>query len=127
MVIEPVAHWWKPFCSITTRVLAATFSEKSQAAHSLAFNKAFNLTDLLCNSLFATLLALWVNAYYGQINKEKTDNYRRWNLKLKLKWGPRTHLQLLIITIGAAKDNELKIFEIITWSSTLFCKGHATF
>ncbi len=35
-------------------------------------------------------------------------------MKLKLKWGRKTHLQLQIITIGAAKDNEMKIFEIVT-------------
>ncbi len=35
-------------------------------------------------------------------------------LKLKVKWGPETHLQLPIIAIGAAKDNEMKIFEIMT-------------
>ncbi len=37
-------------------------------------------------------------------------------LKLKLKWGPKTHLQLPIIVIGAAKNYEMKIFEIITKS-----------
>ncbi len=36
------------------------------------------------------------------------------NLKLKLKWGPKTHLQSPIIAIGAAKENETKIFGIIT-------------
>ncbi len=30
------------------------------------------------------------------------------------KRGPETHLQLPIIAIGAAKDNDMKIFEIIT-------------
>ncbi len=30
------------------------------------------------------------------------------------KQGPKTHLQLLIITIGAAEDKEMNIFVIIT-------------
>ncbi len=60
-----------------------------------------------------SVLALRVNFYYDQANKEKIDDSRRWNLKLKLKWGPKTDLQLLIIAIGAAKDNKMKIFEII--------------
>ncbi len=38
-------------------------------------------------------------------------------LELELKWGPKTHLQLPIIAIGAAKDNEMKIFQIITVST----------
>ncbi len=29
------------------------------------------------------------------------------------KWAPKTHLQLSIITIGAAKDNKKKIFDIV--------------
>ncbi len=41
-------------------------------------------------------------------HKEKIDDYRRWNLKLK--WGLKTHLQLPIIAVGAVKDNEMKIF-----------------
>ncbi len=37
-----------------------------------------------------------------------------WNLKLK--WGPKnTHLQLPLIAIGVAKDNEINIFEIIIY------------
>ncbi len=32
---------------------------------------------------------------------------------MKLKRGPKTHLQLLLITIGAARDNEIEIFLII--------------
>ncbi len=28
------------------------------------------------------------------------------------RWGPKTHLQLPLIAIGAAKDNETEIFEI---------------
>ncbi len=41
----------------------------------------------------------------------------RWLQMMKLgKWGSKTHLQLLIIAIGAAKDNEMKIFEIVTLS-----------
>ncbi len=100
--------------------------KKLQAAHSLAFNKTFNATDSLFNSpvceavycIFWSLLALWVNGYYGRTNKEKIDDYRRWNLKLKLKWGPKTHLQLPIITIGAVKENEMKIFKILTLSKS---------
>ncbi len=34
--------------------------------------------------------------------------------EVKLKWGPKTHLQLQTVAIGTAKDNEKKIFEIIT-------------
>ncbi len=45
---------------------------------------------------------------------QKTDDYRWWNLKLKPKWGPKTQLQLPLIAKG--KDNEMKIFEIITLS-----------
>ncbi len=45
-----------------------------------------------------------INGYYGRRNKGKMDDYRWWNLKLKLKWGPKTHLQLQIIVIGAAKE-----------------------
>ncbi len=37
-------------------------------------------------------------------------------MKLKLKCGPKTHLQLTIITIGAAKDNKMKVFAIVTLS-----------
>ncbi len=78
-------------CSITIRVSAATFPEKSQAAHSSAFNKTFNATDSLFISpvcevaccFFWSLLALWVNCYYKRTNKEKIDDYRRWNLKLE--------------------------------------------
>ncbi len=46
-------------------------------------------------------------------NKEEID-YRRWNLKLKLKWGPKTHLQLPIIATAAVKDNRMKIFETVS-------------
>ncbi len=49
------------------------------------------------------------------------------NLKLKLKWGPKTHLQLQIITIGATKDNEMKIFEIITLSSLIWFSCNSKF
>ncbi len=43
-----------------------------------------------------------------------TTDDETWNLKLK--WGPKTHPQLPIIAISAAKDNEMKIFEIINLS-----------
>ncbi len=39
-------------------------------------------------------------------------------MKLKLKWGPKTHLQLPIIAIGAEKNNNMKIFKIITLSKS---------
>lgn len=37
------------------------------------------------------------------------------------KWGPKTHLQLLLIAIGATKENETHIFEIVTlkWEKPL--------
>ncbi len=35
-------------------------------------------------------------------------------LETELKWGPETHLQLQIIAIDAAKENKMKIFEIMT-------------
>ncbi len=44
-------------------------------------------------------------------NTQQTSTHL-WHLKLK--WGPKTHLQLPLITIGAVKDNEMIIFEIIT-------------
>ncbi len=88
-------------CSVMTRVSVATFPEKSQAAHIKAFNKAFNATDSLFNSLvceaaycfFQSLLTLWVNGYYGRTNKEKIDDCRRWNMKLM--WSPKTHLPII--------------------------------
>ncbi len=52
---------------------------------------------------------MWLQKSRG----EKVDDYRWGNLKLKLKWGPKTHLLLLIIAIGATKD-KMKIFKIIT-------------
>ncbi len=38
---------------------------------------------------------------------------------MKLKRGPKTHLHLQIIAIGAVKDNEMKIFEITTLTEKL--------
>ncbi len=39
----------------------------------------------------------------------KKQRKGRWPKTMKLgKWGPKTHLQLLIIAIGAAKDNKIK-------------------
>ncbi len=95
-------------CSIMTRVSVATFPEKSQAAHSSTFNKTFNATDSLfswagCEAaccFFWSLLALWVNGYYGRTNKEKVDDNRREN------WSE-------LITKGAVED-EIKIFDMIT-------------
>ncbi len=109
-------------CSIRTQVSEATFLEKSQVAHSLAFNKAFNATDSLFDSpvceaaccFFRSLLVLQVNGYYGWTNKEKVDDYRRGNLKVKLRWGQKTDLQLPIIARGAVKDFKMKIFEMLT-------------
>ncbi len=105
MVIDWLAHWWKLLhCGITTRVSVATFLEKSQVLHSLAFNA----TDSLFNSpvcevvccFFRSLLALGVNGYYGRTNKEKTDGYRQWNLG-----SPKTHLQLLIVATGERNED----------------------
>ncbi len=93
IVTEPVAHWWKPAAIAVLRL------EKSQAMHR---NKALNATD-------SPLLESWVSGYYGRTNKGKIDD-----------WGPKTQLQLPIITIGAAKDNKMKIFELITLSLCLF-------
>ncbi len=97
-----------------------TFPEKSRAAYSEPFNEAFDATNSLFNSpaceavycFFWSLQVLRVNGYYVRTNKEKIDDYRRWNLKLK--WRPEAHLQLQIITVGAAKDNKMKIFAIVT-------------
>ncbi len=59
-------------------------SQKNHKRHkAVAFNKAFNATDSLLTSpvceavycLFQSLLALLVNGYYGQTNKEKVDDY----------------------------------------------------
>ncbi len=50
MLTEPMAHWWKPATFAVLQMSVVTFPEKSQAAHSQAFNKAFNTTDLLFNS-----------------------------------------------------------------------------
>ncbi len=83
MVTEPIDE--SPYvCSVMTRVSAATFLEKSQAAHSEALNKVFNAADSLFNSpvceavycFFRSLLALRVSGYYGQTNKEKIHDYR---------------------------------------------------
>ncbi len=121
-------QWWLSLwptdesciCSITTRVV--TFLEKSQMAHSLAFNTTDSLFNSpACEAAYCfsqSLQVLWENAYYARTNKEKIDDYRRWNLKLKLKWGPKTHLQLPLIAIGI--DNEMKISEIITLTKNLF-------
>ncbi len=77
MVIEPMAHWWKPLhWSITTRVSAATFPEKSQVVHNEALNKAINRLALQLTCVWTMKLKLNVT------------------MKLKLKWGPKTHLQL---------------------------------
>ncbi len=35
--------------------------------------------------------------------------------EMKLKCGPKTHLQLLLIAFSVAKGNKMKIFKIITW------------
>ncbi len=86
----------------------------------------FNPTDSLFNSpaceaaycFFWSLLALRVNSYHGRTNKEKIDSHRRWS---ELKWGPKTHLQLQMFAKGAAKDNEMKIFENTTLSINLGC------
>ncbi len=88
-----------------TWVSVATFLEKSQAAHSSAFHKAFNATDSLFNSpvceaaccFFRSLLALRVNGYYGRTNGQKIDD-------------PKTYLQLPIIAIVAVKEKKMKIF-----------------
>ncbi len=109
-------------CSITSSVSAATFPEKSKAAHSLAFNKAFNATDSLFNSpvdeavhcFLQSVLLLWVNSYYGRTNKGKIDDYRRWNLTSEVH-----KLQLLLIAIGAVEDNKMKIVEILTLSKKI--------
>ncbi len=98
-VTEPMEHWWKP-------AAFAVLCIKSQVAHSSAFNKAFNATDSLFNSpvceavycFFRSLLALRVNGNYCRTNIE-------------------TDLQLPIIAIGAAEDNKMKIFEIMTLST----------
>ncbi len=119
-------------CSIMTRVLVATFQEKSQVANSLAFNKTFNTTDSLFNSpvcevaycFFRSLLALRVNCCCDWTNKVKIDGYRQWNLKLKLKWGPKTHTQLPIIAIGGTVVLYNKIIkEKIALYIKLTCKG----
>ncbi len=93
-------------------------SENSEAVHSSAFNTTDSLfSSPVCEAAFCffwSLLVLWVNCCYGRTNKVKIDDYRWWNLKLKLKWGPETHLLLLIITKCAIKDNKMKIFKIIT-------------
>ncbi len=68
--------------------------------------------------LCVKLLLLWLNGFYDRTNKGKIDDYRRWNLNLKVKRGPKTHLQLLIITKGAVKNNEMKNNEIMTLSKS---------
>ncbi len=103
-------------CSITTRVSAATFPKKSQVSHSSALNKAFNATDSLFNSsvcravycFFLVSASIVSKQLLWRTNKEKIDDCGQWNLKLKLKWGSKTHPQLQIIAIAAAKDDKIK-------------------
>ncbi len=88
-------------CSITTRMSAATFLEKSVTLLMQQTLSSTHLCVCVCVKrravFFQSLLALWVNGYYGeQTNKQKISDYGRWNLCYRLK------------------DNEMEIFEIIT-------------
>ncbi len=98
-------------------MLGATFLEKSRAAHSQTFNKAFNTTDSLFNSpvceaayRFFPVSARVASKRLLWLNKQRKG---RRPLTMKLE-GPKTHLHLPIIAIGAVKESEMKIFEIIT-------------
>ncbi len=120
MVIEPIAHWWKPAAFAVLRPgYRWWLSQKNHQRRTVRpltqqTRSSTHLSVKRRAVFFRSLLAFRVNGYYGRTNKEKVNDYRRWNLKLKLKRGPKTHLQLPIITIGAAKDNKMKIFQIIT-------------
>lgn len=59
--------------------------------------------SLLRLLFFRSLIALCVNSYYEPTTKGKIDE-------------PQTHPQLPFIVIGAAKENETKILEIVTFS-----------
>ncbi len=104
------------FSSIMTRESAATFPEKSQAAHCYAFNKAFNATDNfnspVCEAaycFFPSLLALRVNGYHGRTNKQLLTADDETETEVRSKNAPISDY-----AIGAAKDNKMTIFEIIT-------------
>ncbi len=125
MVIERMAHWWKLLhLQYYDPGVGSDFLWKITSG--VPFKKAFNaigslFTSPVCEAaycFFRSLLVLWVNCYYGWTNKEKIKDYRWWSLKLKLKWGPKTCMQLPLITIGATKDNKMKIFGITVLSQT---------
>ncbi len=61
----------------------------------------------------ASIVSKWFTMA-EQTKKISTGDNRGWNLRPKVKWGPKIHLQLQIIGIGAMKYNKMKIFEIIT-------------
>ncbi len=120
IVIEPVAHWWKRL-HLHYYDLGVGSDYLRKAAHSFFFQL---LTRLLtqqtrCSThqcvngiLFFPVSARVMSKLLLWPNKQTKD---WWLQMMKLgKWGPKTHLQLPIITIGAGKDNKMKIFEIIT-------------
>ncbi len=113
MVTEPLAHWWKPAAFAVLR--PGCRKQLSWKNHKLC--SVWLLTRLVLQLTWVWSGVLFfpvsVSGYYGRTNKEKMEDYRWWNLKLKLNWGPKTYLQLQLIAIGAAKDNEMKIFKII--------------
>ncbi len=58
------------------------------------------------------LLALRVNCFYGRKNKEKVDDYWQRNLKTEVR--SKNTPAITAYDIGAAKDNKMKIFKIIS-------------
>ncbi len=89
IVTEPVAHWWKPAAFAVLWPGCWWWLSRSSV---LVFPVSASA---------ASKPLLWAN------KQRKVQ----WKLG---KWGPKTDLQLLITTIGAVKDNEMKIFKIIT-------------
>ncbi len=66
MVTEPMPRWWKPLHLQPGRWQRLSRKKSPVCEEACCF--------------FCSLLALRVNGYYGQTNKEKIDDYRRWNL-----------------------------------------------
>ncbi len=87
---------------------AATFTEKSQAAHSYAFNKAFNVTDPLFNSPVCE--AAYCFFWSGLAEQTKkilmTTDEETWNWRKAHKH--TCHYR------SSPQDNERKVCEIIT-------------
>ncbi len=103
MVIEPMAHWWKRLhLQYYDPGVSGNFPRKI-ASGAQRNRPALHLVCVWSGiRFFRSLLVL---------QKDRClQTMKIW------KWGPKTHLQLLLIVIGATKDNEMKMIMIITLS-----------